>query len=147
MRACMTYSTSTTSIMGGVAMSTSACRPTGSSAECTTTSSEFAFSISHTHSFHSHLYHHHSPPLILSTHSLPASFPPSLLPLSLLLATRLIVIAEKKTVYEKFPTPLINRLEKHFVLTSSVLTEEELDVLHLFQEWLQQVSSVTRTSE
>jgi len=57
------------------------------------------------------------------------------------------MIAEKETVYEKFPTPLINRLEKHFVLTSSVLTEEQLDVLHLFQEWIHQFSSVTRTSE
>jgi len=51
MRACMMYSTSTTSIMGGVAMLTSACRPTGSSAECTTTSSECAvLFISHTSS-------------------------------------------------------------------------------------------------
>ena len=60
--------------------------------------------------------------------------------------TRLIVIAEKKTVYEKFPTPLINRLEKHFVLTSSVLTEWQLDVLHHFQNWIHQFSSVTGTS-
>ena len=56
------------------------------------------------------------------------------------------MIAEKKTVYEKFPTPLINRLEKHFVLTSSVLTEWQLDVLHHFQNWIHQFSSVTGTS-
>ena len=61
--------------------------------------------------------------------------------------TRLIVIAEKNTVYEKFPTPLINRLEKHFVLTSSVLTEEQQDVLHHFQDWIKQFSSVFRASE
>ena len=61
--------------------------------------------------------------------------------------TRLIVIAEKKTVYEMFPTPLINRLEKHFVLTSSVLTEWQLDVLHHFQNWIHQFSRVTGTSE
>ena len=59
----------------------------------------------------------------------------------------LIVIAEKKTVYEKFPTPLINRLEKHFVLTSAVLTEGQLDVLDHFQEWIHQFSSVPRISE
>ena len=57
------------------------------------------------------------------------------------------MIAEKKTVYEKFPTPLINRLEKHFVLTSSVLTEWQLEVLHYFMDWIQQFSSVTRKSE
>ena len=57
------------------------------------------------------------------------------------------MIAEKKTVYEKFPTPLINRLEKHFVLTSSVLTEEQQDVLHDFQDWIHQFASVSRTSE
>jgi len=73
------------------------------------------------------------------------SFSLSLLPS--LLPARLIMIAEKKTVYKKFPTPLINRLEKHFVLTSSVLTERQLDVLHLFQEWIHQFSSVTRISE
>ena len=59
---------------------------------------------------------------------------------------RLIVIAEKKTVYEKFPTPLINRLEKHFVLTSSVLTEWQLEVLHDFQSWIHQFSSVIGSS-
>ena len=57
------------------------------------------------------------------------------------------MIAEKNTVYEKFPTPLINRLEKHFVLTSSVLTEEQQDVLHHFQDWIKQFSSVSRASE
>jgi len=57
------------------------------------------------------------------------------------------MIAEKKTVYEKFPTPLINRLEKHFVLTSSVLTEGQLNVLHHFQKWIYQFSNVTTPSE
>ena len=72
---------------------------------------------------------------------LPLFHPPSLP------TARLIMIAEKETVYEKFPTPLINRLEKHFVLTSSVLTEGQLDVLHLFKEWIHQFSNVTTTSE
>ena len=188
MRACMTCSTNTTSTctMGGVGMSTSDCRPTESSAGCTTTSSEsFLSSTFHTdpvpssslaltlhpltgltpsppHWSHlltgltsslvspphwSHLLTGLTPSLVSSPHwSLPLTgLTPSLV--SPLPPTRLIVIAEKKTVYEKFPTPLINRLEKHFVLTSSVLTEEQQDVLHQFQEWIQQFASVSRTSE
>ena len=49
---------------------------------------------------------------------------------------RLILIAEKDTVYEKFPTPLINRLEKHFVLTSSVLKEWQNALLKEFEDWV-----------
>lgn len=49
---------------------------------------------------------------------------------------RLILIAEKSTVYEKFPTPLINRLEKHFVLTKSVLTDWQHAVLDDFENWI-----------
>ena len=49
---------------------------------------------------------------------------------------RLILIAEKDTVYDKFPTPLINRLEKHFVLTSSILTPWQKDVLKTFEDWI-----------
>ena len=49
---------------------------------------------------------------------------------------RLILIAEKDTVYLKFPTPLINRLEKHFVLTSSVLEDWQKDLLEQFEVWI-----------
>eukprot|EP00731_Ephydatia_muelleri_P030050 Em0021g573a len=55
---------------------------------------------------------------------------------------KLIMIAEKKTVYSKFPTPLINRLEKHFVLASSVLTEIQKDVLKEIEEWVEMFSTV-----
>ena len=55
---------------------------------------------------------------------------------------RLILIAEKTTVYTKFPTPLINRLEKHFVLTSSVLDEWQLQVLHDLEIWMTHFSHV-----
>ena len=112
-------------------MSTSDCRLTESSAGFMTTSSE---------SFLSSTFY--TDPLLLLPHLTPSLVSPSSLP-----STRLIVIAEKKTVYEKFPTPLINRLEKHFVLTSSVLTEEQQDVLHHFQDWIYQFASVSRTSE
>ena len=39
-------------------------------------------------------------------------------------------------MYKKFPTPLINRLEKHFVLTKTVLTEEQSKVHCLLEEWV-----------
>jgi len=39
-------------------------------------------------------------------------------------------------VYEKFPTPLINRLEKHFVLTSSILKPWQEGVLKKLEEWI-----------
>ena len=48
---------------------------------------------------------------------------------------KLILIAEKKTVYEKFPIPLISRLEKHIVVTSSVFCEWQNDVLGLLKDW------------
>ncbi len=58
---------------------------------------------------------------------------------------RLILIAEKSTVYEKFPTPLINRLEKHFVLTSSILEDWQEKVLRKFQEWISKASNMYAT--
>ena len=53
------------------------------------------------------------------------------------------MIAEKKTVYNKFPTPLINRLEKHFVLTSSVLNVDQEDVHQKLEHWVQMFSTVS----
>jgi hypothetical protein len=55
---------------------------------------------------------------------------------------RLILIAERATVYKKFPTPLINRLEKHFVLTSSILKDWQLEVLADFKEWISGFSRI-----
>ena len=53
---------------------------------------------------------------------------------------RLILIAEKNTVYDKFPIPLINRLEKHFVLTRTVLLPWQERVLDALIEWVKQFS-------
>ena len=39
-------------------------------------------------------------------------------------------------MYDKFPTPLINRLEKHFVLTSSILEQWQEIVLTDFEKWI-----------
>ena len=52
------------------------------------------------------------------------------------------MIAEKDTVYEIFPTPLINRLEKHFVLVSSVLTSEELKIMEELIHWVEEFSTI-----
>ena len=57
---------------------------------------------------------------------------------------RLILIAEKDTVYDKFPIPLINRLEKHFVLTRTVLLSWQERVLDALIDWVQQFSRVER---
>ena len=59
---------------------------------------------------------------------------------------RLILIAEKETVYSQFPTPLINRLEKHFVLTSSILEEWQMEVLNQLHDWIKKFSP-TRFAE
>ena len=54
----------------------------------------------------------------------------------------MILIAEKTTVYEKFPTPLINRLEKHFVLYSSVLEDWQTSTLERVKKWIKDFSDV-----
>ena len=56
--------------------------------------------------------------------------------------TRIILIAEKNTVYKEFPTPLINRLEKHIVLTETVLLDWQKEVLNDLTNWVHQFSKV-----
>ena len=56
---------------------------------------------------------------------------------------RLILIAEKSTVYEKFPTPLINRLEKHFVLTETVLKPWQKEVLNTLNIWIDEFTTIS----
>ncbi|KAK3096790.1 hypothetical protein FSP39_003301 [Pinctada imbricata] len=48
---------------------------------------------------------------------------------------RLIVVAEKDIVYNKFPIPLINRLEKHFLTISNMLTPFQLGLADRLTEW------------
>lgn len=55
---------------------------------------------------------------------------------------RLILIAEKDIVYNKFPTPLINRLEKHFVLSETALSEWQTDVLGKLTNWIECFSEI-----
>uniref|UniRef100_A0A8C5I3M9 RING-type domain-containing protein n=1 Tax=Gouania willdenowi TaxID=441366 RepID=A0A8C5I3M9_GOUWI len=49
---------------------------------------------------------------------------------------RLIVIEEKEVVYEQFPLPLINRLEKHYLDINTVLKPEQRDLVGQLQEWV-----------
>ena len=55
---------------------------------------------------------------------------------------RLILIAEKDKVYDKFPIPLINRLEKHIVTTSTILSQKEKTLLEEFNSWIESFTTV-----
>jgi len=54
---------------------------------------------------------------------------------------RLIVVAEKQTVYKKFPTPLINRLEKHFLTINTMLDERQQRLAKKLEDWAQDFAS------
>ena len=60
----------------------------------------------------------------------------------LFLSNRLIVIAEKNVVYSKFPIPLINRLEKHYLVTSASLSSQQKVLVDKLQEWVKSFSHV-----
>ncbi|CAJ1060881.1 E3 ubiquitin-protein ligase rnf213-alpha-like isoform X2 [Xyrichtys novacula] len=49
---------------------------------------------------------------------------------------RLIVIEEKEVVYEQFPIPLINRLEKHYLDINTVLSDEQKSIVRKLQGWV-----------
>ncbi|XP_069016032.1 E3 ubiquitin-protein ligase rnf213-beta [Embiotoca jacksoni] len=53
---------------------------------------------------------------------------------------RLVVVEDQKKVYEHFPVPLINRLEKHRVDRSTVLETWQHKVLHKLKEWVDELS-------
>ena len=55
---------------------------------------------------------------------------------------RLILIAERDKVYEEFPTPLINRLEKHFVVTATVLSEIQKQLLKDVENWVKKYACI-----
>uniref|UniRef100_A0A3Q3NQ34 RING-type E3 ubiquitin transferase n=1 Tax=Labrus bergylta TaxID=56723 RepID=A0A3Q3NQ34_9LABR len=56
---------------------------------------------------------------------------------------RLIVIEEKEVVYEQFPIPLINRLEKHYLDINTVLRDEQKDIVQKLQKWVDDFVSLT----
>ncbi|XP_054875809.1 E3 ubiquitin-protein ligase rnf213-alpha-like [Poeciliopsis prolifica] len=55
---------------------------------------------------------------------------------------RLIVIEEKEVVYEQFPIPLINRLEKHCLEINTVLKMEQRDIAEQIQIWVNKFVSI-----
>ena len=60
------------------------------------------------------------------------------------LCSRLILIADKDKVYDKFPIPLINRLEKHLVTTSTILLPAQQAALRTLEEWIDGFTKVQR---
>ena len=58
---------------------------------------------------------------------------------------KLIVVADKDTVRERFPTPLINRLEKHILTMSTVLTNDGVIVSKQLAEWVYTFSTLDET--
>ncbi|XP_041350668.1 E3 ubiquitin-protein ligase rnf213-alpha-like [Gigantopelta aegis] len=51
---------------------------------------------------------------------------------------RLIVVAEKQIVYEKFPIPLINRLEKHFLRLNNIMNARQSQFADELYLWANQ---------
>ena len=60
---------------------------------------------------------------------------------------RLIVIAEKDVVYNKFPIPLINRLEKHYLVTLTSLTPDQMELVDKLKSWVSDFSEVRRENK
>ena len=57
---------------------------------------------------------------------------------------KLIVVADSDTVTKRFPIPLINRLEKHFISIPNVLTQKGIQVSHKLTEWALDFSSLCK---
>ncbi|XP_039082113.1 E3 ubiquitin-protein ligase RNF213 isoform X2 [Hyaena hyaena] len=55
---------------------------------------------------------------------------------------RLIVIEEKDVVYEHFPIPLINRLEKHYLDINTVLETWQKSIVDELQAWVEKFVDV-----
>jgi len=65
----------------------------------------------------------------------------------LLLFYRLIVVAEKWIVYKRFPIPLINRLEKHILDTSTILSEQNTKEAQKLESWAKEFVNVVRPTD
>ena len=55
---------------------------------------------------------------------------------------RLIVIEDKNVVYDEFPIPLINRLEKYVFTSESVLDQDQLQLSSRIHEWIYRFSNL-----
>nr|XP_047126393.1 E3 ubiquitin-protein ligase RNF213 isoform X3 [Hydra vulgaris] len=55
---------------------------------------------------------------------------------------RLIVIADKENVYNTFPIPLINRLEKHFLTVLNGMEQSQIELAEKLKKWASDFSSI-----
>ena len=55
---------------------------------------------------------------------------------------RLIIIAERSRVFTQFPTALINRLEKHFVVSETILTQKQKSLAKNLQKWIERFANI-----
>ena len=55
---------------------------------------------------------------------------------------KLIVIEDKNIVYNEFPIPLINRLEKYIFTTESILDGDQKAAAYRLNEWVQHFSAI-----
>lgn len=62
---------------------------------------------------------------------------------------RLIVIAEKAAVYDpkRFPIPLINRLEKHFLNAANMLNQDQIELRDQLNEWCSKIAGKNKLNE
>ena len=56
---------------------------------------------------------------------------------------RLVLIANKDKVYEEFPTPLINRLEKHYLVISKILSTKQEVLVKKIETWVDDYLTVS----
>uniref|UniRef100_A0A4W5LLN5 RING-type E3 ubiquitin transferase n=1 Tax=Hucho hucho TaxID=62062 RepID=A0A4W5LLN5_9TELE len=59
---------------------------------------------------------------------------------------RLIVIEDKEVVYNQFPIPLINRLEKHYLDIHTVLSKEQREIVADLERWVGQFVDLRQSS-
>uniref|UniRef100_H3BBI9 RING-type E3 ubiquitin transferase n=1 Tax=Latimeria chalumnae TaxID=7897 RepID=H3BBI9_LATCH len=59
---------------------------------------------------------------------------------------RLIVIEEKEVVYNQFPIPLINRLEKHYLDINTVLQGDHKSVVKDLEDWVNNFITLDSTN-
>ena len=57
---------------------------------------------------------------------------------------RLIIVAEKKRVFTQFPTALINRLEKHYVISKTILTTKQREMVKSLKKWVKEFAEMSR---
>ena len=54
----------------------------------------------------------------------------------------MIVVAEDTDVWDKFPIPLVNRLEKHYLGMETMLNPEQLELVNQMKQWTKLFSEV-----